>query len=260
MSRGKPSRIHESLVSEFEGLGFNVPKHRRQPTLCQAVRYYLLGFGYGFEWKGKPRCHRGRKSCNCIAPQEPIEEHLEEAAREEASLTGVELQKAMRRNADFLDTLTCAWRCDRYETDLLESSGRPCWPQPDAWFLDEDRNRLICVEVDVTHRAPVEKYVDLWWMLDCHGVALYLLRVTRDGLILMVNMLDVISAHTHLEINDRRQEEGPELLPLEPAIVFPQSIKDNFSKLFSSYGIKLSWSEYPTPTYLHFNDHRGASL
>lgn len=50
---------------------------------------------------------------------------------------------------------------------------------PDAYLIAEAQRHVTCVEVDVTHNAPIEKYVRLWSALDANDWDLDVVRIDR---------------------------------------------------------------------------------
>jgi len=77
-------------------------------------------------------------------------------------------------------------------------------PIPDAWIFDVEYRTLVCVEVDITHRANLSKYQDLWAWLEPEDWRLYVVRANHEGLVWPVSietacLLD--EAFSHLEGN-----------------------------------------------------------
>jgi len=208
-----PSEVHENLVQALGEKGFRVPRRQATPTLRQHLTYFIAR-SQGWTWSQVPRCHRGFKECNCRPPEGLTEDLMSEIQPEEQALTGKALVEARHENTEILERALCSWKSLDWEY------GGRRWPKPDAWMLCEDRRMLIVAEVDVTHRAPAEKYLDLWWLLDTHQVRLHLVRINQDGVLYM----DDLTKLNH--------PGGVQALPTAP---------EAYDKVFAELGLSLSW-------------------
>lgn len=97
----------------------------------------------------------------------------------------------------------CHWAQARDYEDFWETFSMI----PDAWLVLPEHDVLVVAEVDVTHHHDPDRYLDMWWWLDCESWSLCTVHVDRHGNACSPH--DFARMYLHKAAGDRFEDPSP---------------------------------------------------
>lgn len=118
-------------------------------------------------------------------------------------------------------------------------------PSPDAWKLDHEFRTVICIEVDITHRAKLRKYAPLWRWLDAGDWRLYVVRANHEGIVWPVDIMERALEHA----------EGRTTPQADPTP--PPDERERYDTVLGRHGVRLYWPSLTEDTVIRMRQRDG---